>query len=193
MSYTLSMGELAPDFSLKATNEKNYSLNDFKEAKGLVIFFTCNHCPYVIGSNENTRELADEFKNQNIAFLAINSNSPNTYPEDSYDHMKTIMEKHHYPWVYLHDKDQITALKYGALKTPHFFLFNEKRELIYTGRAVDHPRDASLAKKHELKDAVVSLIQNKPIKLAITNPIGCNIKWEGKPPHWMPPEACDLV
>lgn len=193
MTYTLSLKQKAPSFSLKATDEKIYSLEDFDSSKGLVIFFTCNHCPYVIGSNENTRALVESYKDQQIAFVAINSNSPNTYAEDSFEHMQKLMQKEHYPWIYLHDEKQRVAKAYGALKTPHFYLFNEKRELIYTGRAIDHPRDATLAKTHELKDAIDAFLEHKPIQTPLTNPIGCNIKWEGKPKHWMPPEACDIL
>jgi peroxiredoxin len=193
MGYTLSLGEKAPNFSLLATDGETYSLENFSESKGLVIFFTCNHCPYVIGSNENTRELAEKFQKNGISFVGINSNSPNTYEADSYDHMKSEMQHKNYPWTYLYDANQSVARAYGALKTPHFYLFNENRELIYTGRAVDYPRDASLSKTHELHDALESFISKKMIQQPLTNPIGCNIKWDGKPPHWMPPHACDIV
>lgn len=193
MSYTLKIKSKAPSFTLKSTDGKNYSLNDFSKAKGLVIFFTCNHCPYVLGSNENTQALAKKYQVKDIVFVGINSNSPNTYPEDSFDHMVELMKKKHFPWTYLYDEKQEVARAYGALKTPHFFFFNEKRELIYTGRAIDHPRDHTQSKTHELQDAIEAFLKNQEIKNPITNPIGCNVKWEGKPPHWMPPEACDLV
>lgn len=193
MNYTLQLGQSAPDFNLPATDNKSYSLDSFKESKGLVIFFTCNHCPYVIGSNENTRKLAEKFKAQGITFVGINSNSPNTYEEDSYEHMVSLMQKEHYPWTYLHDEGQKVAEKYGALKTPHFFFFDNERKLIYTGRAIDTPRDHTKSQTHELQDAIVEFLEHKPISKPLTNPVGCNVKWEGKPPHWMPPEACDIV
>lgn len=193
MSYTLSLGQKAPEFSLLATDGKHYSLKDFSKSKLLVIFFTCNHCPYVIGSNENTRALAKRYSEDKVQFVAINSNSENTYPEDSYPHMQQVMQKEQYPWTYLHDKDQKVALAYGALCTPHFYLFGEQRELLYTGRAVDTPRDASRSTTHELQDAIDAAMEGSKIEPQITNPIGCNIKWEGKPPKWMPPEACRLV
>lgn len=193
MSYTLSLGQKAPSFSLKGTDDQTHTLDEFKSSKGLVIFFTCNHCPYVKGSNENTRELAKEYQQKGISFIAINSNSAHTYPEDSFDHMKKVMQEKAYPWIYLHDKDQKVAKAYGALKTPHFYLFDEKRALIYTGRAIDYPKDASQAKTHELKEALEAFVNGKKISQPITNPLGCNIKWEGKPAHWMPPEACDLI
>lgn len=193
MSYTLEINSKAPDFNLKATDQKSYSLSDFSDSKGLVIFFTCNHCPYVIGSNENTKAVAEKYKKDGISFVAINSNSPNTYPEDSFDCMVTLMEKKHFPWTYLYDEKQEVARAYGALKTPHFYFFNENRELIYIGRAIDRPRDHTQSTTHELQDAIDAYLKGEKVKNPVTNPIGCNIKWEGKPPHWMPPEACDLI
>jgi hypothetical protein len=107
--------------------------------------------------------------------------------------MVARMQKHKFPWVYLYDKDQTTAFAYGALRTPHFYVFNEARELVYTGRGVDSPRDTSRMTINNLDMALEELTGGKPISVPMTNPIGCNIKWEGKEAHWMPPEACDLV
>lgn len=193
MSYTLDNGAAAPDFSLPATDGKMYALKDFASAKVLVIFFTCNHCPYVLGSNEVTRSTAEKFKNDGVVFVGINSNSKNTYPEDSFEHMVEQMKIHHFPWVYLHDESQDIARKYGSLKTPHFYVFDQQRHLIYTGRGIDSPKDPSKMKSNDLERALSEHLAGKPISIPRTNPIGCNIKWEGKPPHWMPPEACDLV
>lgn len=192
MPFTLSLGDHAPDFHLQATDEKWYTLKDFADAKGLVLFFTCNHCPYVIGSDEETRKLALRFKTQGIRFVGINSNSPNTYPEDDFPHMVERMQVHHFPWVYLYDATQDVARLYGALRTPHFYLFDQKRTLIYTGRAVDAPRDASKIQNHDLEEALEAYCAGKPILQPQTNPIGCNVKWEGRDRYWMPPEACDL-
>ena len=193
MSYTLDNGAAAPDFSLPATDGKMYALKDFASAKVLVIFFTCNHCPYVLGSNEVTRQTAEKFKKDGVVFVGINSNSKNTYPEDSCEHMVEQMKIHKFPWIYLHDESQDIARKYGALKTPHFYIFDQSRHLIYTGRAIDSPRDPSKMKSNDLEKTLSEYLSGKPVSIPRTNPIGCNIKWEGKPPHWMPPEACDLV
>jgi hypothetical protein len=103
------------------------------------------------------------------------------------------MEKNNFPWTYLHDKTQVVARAYGALKTPHFFVFDEKRELVYTGRGVDNPRDTSKMTVNNLDTVLTELTEGKPISIPITNPIGCNIKWDGKDAHWMPEEACDLI
>lgn len=118
MSYTLEKGEKAPHFSLKGTDGKQHSLSDF-DSKFLVVFFTCNHCPYVINSDATTKQTALFFSE--IPFIAINSNSANTYAEDSYENMVKRMEEYQFPWLYLHDETQEVAKAYGALKTPHFF------------------------------------------------------------------------
>ncbi|MDF7798842.1 thioredoxin family protein [Pontiellaceae bacterium B1224] len=192
MAFTLGIGEQAPDFKLPATDGKSYALNDFNE-KLLVIFFTCNHCPYVLGSDENTRQLADRFADQGVKFVAINSNSKNTYAEDDFDHMVARMEENKFPWLYLYDESQDIAEAYGALRTPHFYVFDQSRKLAYVGRAIDMPRDWTQSTTHELADALEELLAGKPVSNQVTNPIGCNVKWDGKERHWMPPEACDLV
>ena len=193
MAFTLEPGQKALDFKLPSTEDKEYSLSDFEKFKYLVIFFTCNHCPYVIGSDEITRATAEKFKTKGVAFAGINSNSENTYPEDSFPNMVERMKKHKFPWVYLYDKPQEVAKAYGALRTPHFYVFNEDRKLIYTGRGVDSPRDTSKMTINNLDLALEELTSGKQIPVPVTNPIGCNIKWEGMDAHWMPPDACDLV
>jgi peroxiredoxin len=190
--FTLPIGSEAIDFELQGTDGKFYSLKDFKNNKVLVIFFTCNHCPYVINSDENTRRIAERFKSQGVGFVGINSNSKNTVPEDSYENMIQRMATHNFPWTYLYDPTQEVALSYGALRTPHFFLFDEHRILLYTGRAVDSPRDTSKITSHDLEKALEEHLKGQKITTPITNPIGCNIKWEGKPAKWMPEDACDL-
>ena len=192
MSFTLQLGQKAPEFNLISTSYENVCLSSF-DSKFLVIFFTCNHCPYVTGSDEVTRQTANKFKDKDVSFIAINSNSANTYQEDSFENMILRMEEYEFPWVYLHDADQEIALKYGALKTPHFYVFNEQRELVYTGRGVDSPLDANKIKINNLELVLDELTSNTIISIPITNPIGCSVKWEGKDSHWMPPEACDLV
>lgn len=193
MGFTLETGANAIDFQLPATDGKHYRLKDFDHAKFLVLFFTCNHCPYVIGSDETTRATAEKFREKGVRFVAINSNSKNTYPEDDFAHMVSRMEQHRFPWVYLYDESQEVAKKYGALRTPHFYVFDEERKLVYTGRGVDSPRDVSKMKINDLERALDELTSGKDISVPVTNPIGCNVKWEGKDKHWMPPEACDLV
>jgi peroxiredoxin len=192
MAYTLQPGEKAPDFSLPATDGRTYKLSDF-DNKYLVVFFTCNHCPYVLGSDEVTRQTAEKFAARDVKFVGINSNSENTYEEDSFENMVRRMNDYKFPWIYLYDETQDIARVYGALRTPHFYVFNEKRELVYTGRGVDSPRDISGMRSNDLDRALTELTEGRPISVPVTNPIGCNVKWEGKDQHWMPADACDLV
>lgn len=193
MAFTLEIGAKAPDFKLPATDGKTYTLASFTAAPVLVVFFTCNHCPYVIGSDEVTRATAEKFRGRGVRFVAINSNSKHTYAEDDFMHMVGRMEEFHFPWVYLHDESQDVARSYGALRTPHFFVFDRERKLVYTGRGVDSPRDTSKMKVNDLDRALEEITSGRPVSVPLTNPVGCNVKWEGKDAHWMPAEACDLV
>ena len=190
MAFTLEIGQKAPNFKLPATDGKTYQLTDFASAKALVVFFTCNHCPYVLGSDEVTRKTAENFKPKGVAFVGINSN---TYEEDSFDNMVKRMKKEKFPWFYLYDKSQDIARAYGALRTPHFFVFDKDRKLVYAGRGVDNPRETTKMTINDLDNALTELLEGKTITAPLTNPIGCNVKWEGKDAHWMPAEACDLI
>jgi peroxiredoxin len=193
MAFTIAIGDKAPPFNLPSTDGSTYSLSDFNDYRFLVVFFTCNHCPYVLGSDEITRETAMKYQPMGVRFVGINSNSDKTYPEDSFENMVTRMEEYRFPWIYLRDEDQSIALAFGALRTPHFFVFDENRKLVYTGRGVDNPRDPSRMTENNLDQVLDEITAGKPVSVPVTNPIGCTVKWEGKEAHWMPPQACDLV
>ena len=193
MAFTLQIGDKAPGFELPATDGNTYKLSDMDDAKVLVLFFTCNHCPYVTGSDEVTRKAAEQFSPQGVRFVGINSNSVKTHATDSFDHMVERMNEHKFPWLYLRDESQQVALAYGALRTPHFYVFDQDRNLVYTGRGVDNPRETSKMTVNDLENALQEHLAGKPISTPMTNPIGCNVKWEDQDAHWMPPEACDLV
>ena len=193
MAFTLELGEQAPDFSIPATDGSTYTLNNFKDAQTLVVFFTCNLCPYVIGSDELTRSTVRKFMDSRVAFIGINSNSEETNPTDDFQHMIARMKEQEFPWIYARDKSQEVAKAYGALRTPHFYVFNRERKLLYSGRGVDQPRDASKVRLKDLEKALEEIIAGRPVNVPLTNPIGCNIKWEGQDSNWMPAEACDLV
>jgi len=193
MAFTLEIGQKAPKFNLPATDGKRYGLEDLSNHSYLVVFFTCNHCPYVIGSDELTRQSALKYAPLGVKFVGINSNSKNTNADDDFGSMQKRMADLKFPWVYLHDESQEVAVSYGALRTPHFYVFNQKRELVYTGRGVDTPRDTSKMTENTLDLVLEALTSNKPLPFSKTNPIGCNVKWDGKDKHWMPADACDLV
>ena len=193
MAFTLELGQKAPDFSLPATDGNTYQLSDFDNADTLVLSFTCNHCPYVTGSDEITRQIAEKFVSRGVKLVGINSNSKATHPDDDFEHMVARMEANNFPWVYLRDESQDVAKAYGALRTPHFYVFDRNRQLIYTGRSVDNPKDSTQVTVNDLERALEEHIGGKPVSVPLTNPIGCNVKWDGMDAHWMPAEACDLV
>ncbi|MDF2909862.1 MAG: redoxin [Sporolactobacillus laevolacticus] len=186
MAFTLQIGEQAPAFSLPATDGRTYELDDFSNAKVLVLFFTCNHCPFVLGSNATTRQMAEKYRSKGVVFAAINSNSEHTHPNDSFDHMVEHMNEEKFPWVYLRDKSQDVARAYGALRTPHFFVFDTQRKLVYTGRELDNPRQPEKATVNDLDRTLAQIIGGEQVATPLTNPIGCNVKWEGKTPTGCP-------
>ena len=193
MSFTLELGATAPDFSVAGTDGKNYSLADFESASTLVVFFTCNHCPFVVGSDEVTRATAEKFQDKGVAFIGINSNSEKTNPTDDFDQMVLRMKEHNFPWIYARDASQEVAQAYGALRTPHFYVFDADRKLVYCGRGVDQPRDTSKMQVNDLEKALAEVTAGQSVSVPLTNPIGCNVKWLDQDAHWMPVDACDLV
>jgi peroxiredoxin len=193
MSFTLELGATAPDFSVVGTDGQTYGLANFAEAATLVVFFTCNHCPFVVGSDELTRATAEKFQDKGVAFIGINSNSEKTNPTDDFDQMVLRMKEYDFPWVYARDASQEVALAYGALRTPHFYVFDADRKLVYCGRGVDQPRDTSMVQVNDLENALAEVTTGLSVSVPLTNPIGCNVKWMDQDAHWMPADACDLV
>ena len=193
MSFTLELGATAPDFSVVGTDGQTYGLANFAEAATLVVFFTCNHCPFVVGSDELTRATAEKFQDKGVAFIGINSNSEKTNPTDDFDQMVLRMKEYDFPWVYARDVSQEVALAYGALRTPHFYVFDKDRKLVYCGRGVDQPRDTSMVQVNDLENALAEVTAGQSVSVPLTNPIGCNVKWMDQDAHWMPADACDLV
>lgn len=165
MAFTLQIGDRSPDFALPATDGKIYGLADFAEARLLVVFFTCNHCPFVTGSDEVTRATVDKFGEKGVVFVGINSNSETTHPTDDFDHMVERMHANQFPWVYARDKSQKVAKAYGALKTPHFYVFDQDRKLVYTGRGVDDPLNTTKITVNDLNRALEELLADQAVTI----------------------------
>ena len=193
MAFTLQIGDSAPDFRLPGVDGKEYALESFKDAKLLVVVFSCNHCPFVIGSEERMIRFHADFAPRALAMMAINSNETQNHPMDSFELMIKRAKEKNFQFPYLRDESQEVAKAYGALRTPHFYVFDQQRKLRYTGRMDDNPREPGKETTHELRDAVEALLRGKKPPVEVTNPIGCNVKWKGQEEHWMPPEACDLT
>ena len=193
MAFTLTLGSKAPDFNLPGVDGKSYSPASFKEAKLLVVLFTCNHCPYVVGSEDRIAKFYADYSSRGVAMIGINSNETDNHPTDSFEHMKLRVKEKGLKYPYVRDDSQAVALAYGALRTPHYYVFDAERKLRYTGRMDDNPRNPGKETTHELRDAVDALLAGKQPPIPMTNPIGCNVKWKGQDRHWMPAEACDLI
>jgi len=193
MAFTLQLSAEAPDFRLGGVDGKEYSLESFKQAKILIAVFSCNHCPAAIGSEDRMIQLHKDYESKGVAMVSINSNEEQNHPDDSFEKMKERARDKGFAFPYVRDESQDAAKAYGALRTPHFYVFDGQRRLCYTGRMDDNPFDASKAAQHDLRNALDAMLAGKKPPVALTNPIGCNVKWLGQDAHWMPPEACDLV
>lgn len=145
-------------------------------AKGTVIVFECNHCPYVIASIERMEAMAVWCDQAGVSFVGINSNDPVVYPNDSFEHMQKRATSMGYP--YLHDESQEVAHAYGAKRTPEFFLFDANHRLVYQGRMDDAPRDPTKATTTELKDALEAMLSGQTPEVEHTESIGCSVKWK---------------
>ena len=193
MPFTLQLNSKAPDFNLPGVDGKNYSLASFKNNKLLIVVFSCNHCPFVVGSEDRMNKLFADYSPKSVAMAAINSNETEDHPTDSFEHMVQRAKEKNFRFPYLRDDSQQVALAYGALRTPHFYVFDQARNLRYTGRMDDNPRNPGKETTHELRDALDDLLAGRSPRVPVTNPLGCNVKWKGQENHWMPAEACDLV
>lgn len=173
------IGDVATDFVLKNIDDKMVSLNDYENAKGFIVIFTCNHCPYSVAYEDRIIAIDQEFKEQGYPVIAINPNNPTAYPEDSFDNMKVRAREKGFTFPYLFDAGQKIYPQYGATKTPHVFLLKKeygKNIVKYIGAIDDNHKDAAAIKNDYLRDAVNNLINGEEIKQPKTVAIGCSIK-----------------
>jgi len=181
--YKLRPGDMAPAFSLPGTDGKTHSLSDFSGARAIVVAFWCNHCPYVRAYEERTLALAREFRDRGVAFVLINSNETENYPEDDFPHMVERARERGYDVPYLRDDDQRVAEAYGAQCTPHFLLFDEDLRLRYQGRLDDNKDNPADVKSAYLKDALQAVLAGRNPPCMETWAIGCSIKWTKTADH----------
>ena len=173
----LKIGSRLSEFSLPATDGKNYSPNSFSSNKLLVVMFTCNHCPYVQAYEDRLIKLRSDFKDKGVAFVAINSNDEKNYPEDSFENMIKRAKEKGYNFPYLRDKTQEIARTFGATYTPEVFVFDQNRILQYHGRIDDNWKEPDKVSKQDLKEALSVLLSNKAVTRPETQAIGCTVKW----------------
>lgn len=165
-------------FSLKGTDEKNYTDDFFTEEDIPVIIFMCNHCPYVIAVIERLVKLQDKYKSKKVKFLGINPNDPVSYPRDSFENMKIVFNEKKMNFPYLVDDTQEIARKYDAVCTPDIFVFDREKKLTYRGRLDDNWKDESSVTTHDLEDAITAILENKEVSSKQIPSMGCSIKWK---------------
>jgi len=185
---TLPIGAAAPDFRLPGVDGKTYSLEDFADAKVLVVIFTCNHCPTAQAYEGRIIRLHEESKDKGVAVVAISPNDPAAlrldelgYSDvgDSFEDMKIHARDRKFPFPYLYDGDtQATAKAYGVLATPHVYIFDADRKLRYVGRFDDS--EVKTVKSHDARNAVEALLAGKPVPVEKTRVFGCSTKWADK-------------
>jgi len=179
-SNMLALGTIAPDFTLQDTiSDKNLNLQNLKGEKGTVVFFICNHCPFVIHINDELVKIANDFKDKGISFLAISSNDVENYPQDAPHLMKKAAREYQYPFPYLYDETQEVASAYAAACTPDIFVFGKNMKLVYRGQIDDsRPNNGVPVTGKDLRISLQNLLEGKEISKDQKPSIGCNIKWK---------------
>lgn len=171
------LGTEIPSFEVTDVFGKQWKTSDFQTGKPALIFFICNHCPYVKAIEDRLITLGSELKKLQIPLLAISSNDPSDYPEDSPEEMKSRAVRKSYSFPYAFDEDQSLAKKFAAVCTPDFFLYDGQGKLAYRGRLDDSWKDASKVTKQELLEAAKNLLANQEVAKQ-TPSMGCSIKWK---------------
>jgi len=177
-STMLKLGSHAPDFSLPDTEGRTVSLDDFKDAKALLVMFICNHCPYVIHVADGLARLGRDYQSKGVAVVAISANDIQSHPADSPEKMKQEKAARGYVFPYLYDETQAVAKAYTAACTPDFFLFDADRKLVYRGQLDDsRPNTDIPVSGADLRQALDAVLSGQPVPGEQRPSIGCNIKW----------------
>ena len=178
-SIGIPVGTPAPPFTLPATDGETYSLDDFADAKALVVVFTCNHCPVAIAYEDRLVALQRDYADRGVRLVAINPNDATTHPGDSFDAMVERAKAKQFNFPYLRDESQTVARAYGAACTPDPFVFGPDRTLVYNGRIDDDRTAASRATRHDLRQVLDAILEGREHALPEVHPaVGCSIKWK---------------
>lgn len=174
-----TIGDEATNFNLKDVDGKMVSLSDYPKAKGFIVIFTCNTCPFAVASEERIVALDKEFKDKGYPVIAINPNNPKVQPDDTYEKMQKKAKNAGFTFPYLYDESQTVYAKYGATKTPHVYLLqkeNDKYIVKYIGAIDDNVRNASGVKQRFVANAVNELLAGMEVTVKETKAIGCSVK-----------------
>lgn len=175
------VGDYARDFSLPNVNGKTVSLAQFKEAKGFIVIFTCNSCPYAKLYEDRINALDQKYAAKGYPVIAINPNDAGQQPEDSFENMQVRAKEKGFTFPYLHDESQQITAAYGATRTPQVYLLNKDKKgyrVEYIGAVDNNHKDAAQADKKYTEEAVEQLLMGKKPKTNLSKAIGCSIKWK---------------
>lgn len=179
----VKVGDKAPDFVLENVDGKKAALASFEKAKGVILIFTCNHCPYSKMYEDRIIALHKAYASKGWPVVAINPNDPAIEPEDSFEKMKERAKEKEFPFPYLFDATQRTAKAYGARRTPHVFLLKNGKAgftVEYIGAIDDNARDAKAVETKFVEKAIDAMIDGKVPEVTTTKAIGCTIKWRSE-------------
>lgn len=171
------VGDVARDFNLKNVDGKMVSLSKMKKAKGYVVIFTCNHCPFSVAYEDRIIALHNKYAKKGFPVVAINPNDKDVQPADSYENMQKRAKEKGFPFVYLYDETQEIARAYGATRTPHVFLLDKNLRVRYIGAIDDNHEEPNAVKERYLENAIEALLAGKEVPRTETKAIGCTIKW----------------
>lgn len=171
-----NIGDTAADFSLKNVDGKMVSLSSYEGAKGYVIVFTCNHCPYAVMYEDRLVELHNKYAVQGYPVVALMPNDTELKPDDNFENMQLRAKEKQFPFAYLLDEGQKVYPLFGATKTPHVYLLDQDRVVRYIGAIDDSPRAAAEVEERFLEDAIQALLAGEMPDPAVTKAIGCSIK-----------------
>lgn len=177
----LKVGDNAIPFKLKNIDNKMVSLSDYNSSKGVIIIFTCNHCPFSVAYEDRIIELHKKYASLGFPVVAINPNDAVAYPEDDFVSMQKRSKDKNFPFVYLHDESQEIAKGYGAIRTPHVYILQKDGsdfKIKYIGAIDDNTDEPTAVTKKYAESALNSLIDGKPVTESSTKAIGCSIKWK---------------
>jgi peroxiredoxin len=175
------VGDKVRDFSLKNVDEKMVSLADYKDAKGFIVVFTCNHCPFSVKYEDRIKALDKKYKDKGFPVIAINPNDASLHPSDDFEGMKKRAKEKKFSFPYLRDETQEIATAYGATRTPHIYILQREPAgtvVKYIGAIDDNSDNAKQVKEKYAENAVDALLAGKPVTPDFTKAIGCTIKWK---------------
>lgn len=180
---TLKAGDTAPEFKLKNVDNKEVSFASYPKAKGFIVVFTCNTCPYAVAYEQRIIDLDKKFRPQGYPVIAINPNDPEASKADAFDKMQDLAKEKKYPFPYLFDAGQKVTDQYGAKHTPHLFIVSKtaKGNIVeYVGAIDNDPEGTKTEKIKYAEDAIAALKSNQKPAVTQTKEIGCTVKRKAK-------------